>query len=284
VRKLSQAEVDAFHRDGFLAPVDVFPSEEARAWRADLEAFERTPAAGAGLGRRPSQAPCPAAVGARPGRGSAAARRDGAARRTRHTGLHQYLLHQGTKDRRHYRLAPRRDLFRSLALRARHGWVALSEASIEAGCMEFAPGSHRLGQLAHGQTATPGTINAGARSISEPLDTLARRLRSGEDRAGVAASHAGRAQFAPEPKRRPSHRLRHQLYTRPCAPRRQQTNVGHTGAWRRSLRPLRPRGRSTQARRRRPGRGAQARLRPLPRGPCRAAGAVRRHRLNPERE
>jgi hypothetical protein len=37
--------------------------------------------------------------------------------------------------------------------------------------MEFAPGSHRLGQLAHGQTATPGTINAGARSISEPLDT-----------------------------------------------------------------------------------------------------------------
>ena len=40
--KLSQTESDAFHRDGYYAPVDVFSVEEARAWRADLEAFERT--------------------------------------------------------------------------------------------------------------------------------------------------------------------------------------------------------------------------------------------------
>src|SRR6478672_13182130 len=45
-------------------------------------------------------------------------------------------------------------------------WMALSKASIEAGCMEFVPGSHRWGQLAHGQETLPGTINAGARSIS----------------------------------------------------------------------------------------------------------------------
>ena len=50
-------------------------------------------------------------------------------------------------------------------------WVALSEASVEAGCMEFVPGSHRWGQLAHGKETLPGTINAGARSISQPFDT-----------------------------------------------------------------------------------------------------------------
>ena len=40
--KLSQAEVDAFHRDGYFAPVDVFTVDEAKAWRGDLDAFERT--------------------------------------------------------------------------------------------------------------------------------------------------------------------------------------------------------------------------------------------------
>ena len=40
--KLSQAQIDAFHRDGYFAPVDVFTAEEARGWRADLETFERT--------------------------------------------------------------------------------------------------------------------------------------------------------------------------------------------------------------------------------------------------
>ena len=37
-------------------------------------------------------------------------------------------------------------------------WVALSEASIEAGCMEFVPGSHRWGQLPHGRETMPGTM------------------------------------------------------------------------------------------------------------------------------
>ena len=55
-------------------------------------------------------------------------------------------------------------------------WVALSEASIEAGCMEFIPGSHRWGQLTHGKESEPGTINAGARSISTPFDSSTARF------------------------------------------------------------------------------------------------------------
>lgn len=169
--KLSQAEVDAFHRDGFFAPVDVFSAEEARAWRADLEAFERT------------LPPGPVSAGDR---------------RKLHVRLpwaRDLVEDPRLLDVMEQLLGPDILVFTSTffikepktdAITAWHqdatffglspyehvtAWVALSEASIEAGCMEFAPGSHRLGQLAHGQTATPGTINAGARSISEPLDT-----------------------------------------------------------------------------------------------------------------
>jgi len=171
VSKLSPEQVDAFHRDGFLAPVDVFPLEEARAWRADLEAFERT------LPRGPVSA---------------------GDRRKLHVRLpwaRDLVGDPRLLDVMEQLLGPDILVFTSTffikepntdAITAWHqdatffglspyehvtGWVALSEASIEAGCMEFAPGSHRLGQLAHGQAATPGTINAGARSISEPLDT-----------------------------------------------------------------------------------------------------------------
>ncbi len=49
--------------------------------------------------------------------------------------------------------------------------MALSEASLEAGCMEFVPGSHRWGQLRHGPDAVPGSINAGSQAISVPIDT-----------------------------------------------------------------------------------------------------------------
>lgn len=171
VSKLSEAQVDAFHRDGFFAPVDVFPVEEARAWRADLEAFERT------------LPPGPVSAGDR---------------RKLHVRLpwaRDLVEDPRLLDVMEQLLGPDILVFTSTffikeprtdAITAWHqdatffglqpyehvtAWVALSEASIEAGCMEFAPGSHRLGQLAHGQAATPGTINAGARSISEPLDT-----------------------------------------------------------------------------------------------------------------
>ena len=168
--KLSQAEVDAFHRDGYFAPVDVFTVDEAKAWRGDLEAFERT------------LPPGPVSAGDR---------------RKLHVRLpwaRDLVGDPRLLDVMEQLLGPDILVFTSTffikepntdAITAWHqdatffglspyehvtAWVALSEASIEAGCMEFAPGSHRLGQLAHGQAATPGTINAGARSISEPLD------------------------------------------------------------------------------------------------------------------
>src|SRR4051812_48212875 len=40
--KLTTAQIEAFRRDGFLAPVALASADEARGWRDDLEAFERT--------------------------------------------------------------------------------------------------------------------------------------------------------------------------------------------------------------------------------------------------
>jgi hypothetical protein len=40
-RKLTQAQVEAYERDGYLCPVDAFSTERMRAWRDRLEAFEQ---------------------------------------------------------------------------------------------------------------------------------------------------------------------------------------------------------------------------------------------------
>lgn len=168
---LNQSEVEAFQRDGYYAPVDVFSAEEARRWRADLEAFERTlPAGPVSAGdRRKLHVRCPWA-------------RD-LVEDPRLLDVMEALLGPDilVYTSTFFIKEPNTD-----AITAWHqdatffglepyehvtAWVALSEASIEAGCMEFIPGSHRWGQLAHGQTALPGTINAGARSISAPMDT-----------------------------------------------------------------------------------------------------------------
>ena len=171
VTKLSQAEIDAFHRDGYYAPVDVFGIEEARRWRAGLEAFERALPSGpvSACDRRKLHVRCPWArdlVG------------DPRLLDVMESLLGPDILvftstffikepntdaitawHQ---DATYFGLSPYEHVT---------AWVALSDASIEAGCMEFIPGSHRWGQLAHGRETLPGTINAGARSISQPIDT-----------------------------------------------------------------------------------------------------------------
>ena len=38
---LTQEQVDSFHRDGFLSPIDIFSEEEALNYRTELEAAEK---------------------------------------------------------------------------------------------------------------------------------------------------------------------------------------------------------------------------------------------------
>ncbi len=174
--QLSPAQIETFRRDGFLAPVEVFPAEEARRWRADLEAFERTLP--------------PGPVAAR-------------YRRKLHVRLpwaRSLIEDPRLLDVMESLLGPDLLVFTSTffvkdagtdAITAWHqdatyfglqpyehvtAWVALSEASVEAGCMRFIPGSHNRGQMRHGPEVVPGSINAGGQTIAGKIDDTGARL------------------------------------------------------------------------------------------------------------
>src|SRR5262249_30977219 len=136
--------------DGFVYPVDAFAAEEARRYRRAMEEFE----AGQGteltqgdnfkphllftLGdeivhHSPILAPVEGLVG--PG-----IRLCHLSAWPKNAGDPAYVSwHQ---DATYFGLEP------PLQVTA---WVALTDASIEAGCMEVIPGSHRLGQLHHSE-------------------------------------------------------------------------------------------------------------------------------------
>ena len=169
--RLSQAQIEAFRRDGFLAPINALSEAEARTLRAEFETFERNLPPGPVTARN---------------------------RRKLHVRLpwaRALVEDARILDVMEQLLGPDMLVFTSTffvkepnsdAITAWHqdatyfglspyehvtAWVAFSDASAEAGCMEFIPGSHKRGQLRHGPETVPGSINAGGQSIGVPLDT-----------------------------------------------------------------------------------------------------------------
>ncbi len=62
-------------------------------------------------------------------------------------------------------------------------WVAITEASAEAGCMQFLSAKGAPRQYRHRANADPKSINGGGQTVSEPLDTsgpVTASLRPGE--------------------------------------------------------------------------------------------------------
>jgi non-haem Fe2+, alpha-ketoglutarate-dependent halogenase len=49
-------------------------------------------------------------------------------------------------------------------------WVALTDAPVEAGCMEVVPGSHRSGQLHHGQSDSPFNLLSRGQTVTEEFE------------------------------------------------------------------------------------------------------------------
>ena len=39
-KKLTQAQIERYHREGFVHPIDAFPAEDARRYRLAMEEFE----------------------------------------------------------------------------------------------------------------------------------------------------------------------------------------------------------------------------------------------------
>src|SRR6266478_7333174 len=186
-KKLSQAQVEGYERDGFLSPVAALSREEAAACLRKLEAFEET-------------------VG-----GLLTSDQTDARHRSRThvllSWVHSLTRHPSILDAVEDLIGPNIFVYtstwfikepESAAIAAWHqdatyfglrpyvhvtAWLALTDATAENGCMEFLPGSHGRGQLPHRAGVVAGSVNrAGQAVVGDVDDTPAVHapLRAGE--------------------------------------------------------------------------------------------------------
>jgi non-heme Fe2+,alpha-ketoglutarate-dependent halogenase len=184
-KKLTPDQVETYRRDGFLAAQPALTPAEVAHYRASLETYE------AGLrGRLTSLPPMHA--------------------RKTHVLLHwaaELVRHPALLDAIEDLIGPDILIFnatffikeaRADGITAWHQdstyfglepqehvtcWVAFSDASLAAGCMEFLPGSHNWGQLNRAARAVANSINFGNQSITGEFDAdaaVAVPVRAGE--------------------------------------------------------------------------------------------------------
>jgi len=170
-KKLTEAQIERYQRDGFVYPIDAFTAEEAWRYRRAMEEFEA--AHGTELTRGHNFKPHllftwvdeivhhPAIVDAVEDVIGPDIRLFHLSVWPKNAGDAAYVSwHQ---DATYFGLEPPVEVT---------AWVALTDASIEAGCMEVVPGSHTLGQLHHAENseATHNLLSRG-QTITVELDT-----------------------------------------------------------------------------------------------------------------
>lgn len=168
-RKLTPEQISQYERDGYVCPVDAFTAEQARHWRTQLEDFEQ--AEGHAMGRGHNFKPhllfpwvdeivhAPAIL-------DAVEDLIGPDLRLFHLSVWPKDPGSGTyvswhQDATYFALEP-----------ACHvtAWVALTDAPVEAGCMEVVPGSHRLGQLRHAEMQDTENLLSRGQELDADLD------------------------------------------------------------------------------------------------------------------
>lgn len=168
-KKLTPQQVAAYERDGYVCPVEAFSTEQARTWRGKLEAFER--AQGQKMTRGHNFKPhllfpwvdeivhAPEVLDAVEDLIGPDIRLFHLSVWPKDPGSGAYVSwHQ---DATYFALEP-----------ACHvtAWVALTDAPIEAGCMEVVPGSHRLGQLPHAEIQDPENLLSRGQALAGDFD------------------------------------------------------------------------------------------------------------------
>ncbi|CAN5762592.1 phytanoyl-CoA dioxygenase family protein [soil metagenome] len=168
-RKLTPQQVAGYHRDGYVCPVDAFSSERARGWRNSMEAFER--AEGHRMTRGQNFKPhllfpwvdeivhAPEVLDAVEDLIGPDIRLFHLSVWPKDAGSGAYVSwHQ---DATYFALEP-----------ACHvtAWVALTDAPVEAGCMEVVPGSHKLGQLPHAEMQDPENLLSRGQALAVDVD------------------------------------------------------------------------------------------------------------------
>jgi hypothetical protein len=167
-RKLTQAQIDQYERDGYVFPVEVFPRDQALAYGARLAAFEA--AQGFQLGKGHNFKPHllftwvdeivhhPAVL-------DAVEDLIGPDIRLFHLSVWPKNAHDAAfvswhQDATYFGLAP------AVQVTA---WVALTDAPVESGCMEVIPGSHRSGQQHHHTDPSPHNLLSRGQTVSGAL-------------------------------------------------------------------------------------------------------------------
>ena len=200
-KKLTAAQIDQYNRDGFIYPIDAFGAEQAWRYRTAMEKFEA--AQGTEFTKGHNFKP-----------------------HLLFTWVDEIVHHPAILDAVEDLIGPNIRLFhlsvwpknpRDPAYVSWHqdatyfglepalqvtAWVALTEASIAAGCMEVIPGSHKLGQLNHAERddAKYNLLSRG-QTITVDFDKSRTAVHAGGPGSVLAASHTFGAQLAPQPDR-----------------------------------------------------------------------------------
>lgn len=203
-RKLSSEQVAGYARDGYVCPIDAFSPAQARAWRDRLEAFER--AEGQKMTRGHNFKPhllfpwvdeivhAPEVL-------DAVEDLIGPDIRLFHLTVWPKDAGSGThvswhQDATYFALEP-----------ACHvtAWVALTDAPVEAGCMEVVPGSHKLGQLKHAEMQDPDNLLSRGQTLAVDVDR--QRTVHMPVRAGQFSLHHTHLVHNSGPNRSPDRRI-----------------------------------------------------------------------------
>jgi len=168
-KKLTPQQIAHYERDGFVCPVDAFLPERARAWRDRLEAFERAEGQKMTRGHnfKPHLLfPWVDEIVRAPEVLDAVEDLIGPDIRVFHLSVWPKDPGTGTyvswhQDATYFALEP-----------ACHvtAWVALTDAPVEAGCMEVVPGSHKLGQLRHAEMQDTDNLLSRGQTLSVDVD------------------------------------------------------------------------------------------------------------------
>jgi hypothetical protein len=168
-KKLTPEQVISYERDGFICPVDAFSAEQARGWRDRLEAFERAEGQKMTRGRnfKPHLLfPWVDEIVHAPEVLDAVEDLIGPDIRLFHLTVWPKDAGSGAyvswhQDATYFALEPICHVT---------AWVALTDASIEAGCMEVVPGSHKLGQLRHADMQDPENLLSRGQTLAVDVD------------------------------------------------------------------------------------------------------------------
>ena len=168
-KKLTADQIASYERDGYVCPVDAFPADRARAWRDKLEAFERIEGQKMSRGHnfKPHLLfPWVDEIVHAPEVLDAVEDLIGPDIRLFHLSVWPKDAGSGTfvswhQDATYFALEP-----------ACHvtAWVALTDAPIEAGCMEVVPGSHKLGQLRHAEMQDTENLLSRGQTLAVEVD------------------------------------------------------------------------------------------------------------------